>query len=83
MEETATEIEVKTVYEKVVGDLIARLTWKVRFQKGVLALSIASPALKHELWYRRESLAQRINEMLGRQAVKKIVFYETDGLGKK
>lgn len=83
MEESATELEVKGVYEKVVGDLISRLTWKVTFKNGVLALSVASPALRHELWYRRESLASRINEVLGRNAVKKIVFYETDGLGKK
>ena len=83
MEETATELEVKDVYEKVVGDLISRLTWKVSFKNGILALSIASPGLRQELWYRRESLVTRINDILGRQAVKKIVFYETDGFGKR
>lgn len=83
MEETATELEVKDVYEKIVGDLISRLTWKVSFKNGILALSIASPGLRQELWYRRESLVSRINDILGRQAVKKIVFYETDGLGKR
>ena len=82
MEESATELEVKDVYEKVVGDLISRLTWKVSFKNGILALSIASPGLRQELWYRRESLVSRINDILGRQAVNKIVFYETDGLGK-
>lgn len=83
MEESATELEVKDVYEKVVGDLISRLTWKVSFKNGILALSIASPGLRQELWYRRESLVTRINDILGRQAVKKIVFNETDGLGKR
>lgn len=83
MEESATELEVKDVYEKVVGDLISRLTWKVSFKNGILALSIASPGLRQELWYRRESLVTRINDILGSQAVKKIIFYETDGLGKR
>ncbi len=83
MEETVTEMEVKSVYERVVGDLISRLTWRVRFKDGVLALSVASAALRNELWCRRESLKEKINDELGRQVVKKIVFYEADGLGKK
>lgn len=83
MEETVTEIEVKTVYERVVGDLITKLTWKIRFKNGTLALSVASAALRHELWYRRDSLMEKINEQLGRKVVHNIVFYETDGLGKK
>lgn len=74
MEEAVTELEVKGVYEKVVGDLISRLTWKVTFKDGTLALSVASPALRHELWYRRDSLVEKINEQLGRRVVKKIVF---------
>ena len=49
MEEAVTELEVKSVYERVVGDLISRLTWKVSFKDGTLALSVASPALRHEL----------------------------------
>lgn len=74
MEEAVTELEVKGVYEKVVGDLIRRLTWKVTFKDGTLALSVASPALRHELWYRRDSLVEKINEQLGHRVVKKIVF---------
>ena len=53
------------------------------FKNGVLTLSIASPGLRQELWYRRESLTARINEAMGRTVVKKIEFYETDGLGKR
>ena len=83
MDETVTELEVKGVYERVVGELISKLTWRVRFKNGVLTLSIASPGLRQELWYRWESLTARINEAMGRTVVKKIEFYETDGLGKR
>lgn len=74
MEEAVTELEVKSVYERVVGDLISRLTWKVSFKDGTLALSVASPALRHELWFRRDSLVDKINEQLGRRVVQKIVL---------
>lgn len=83
MEERVTELEVKRVYENVVGDLITRLTWKVRFEKGTLTLSVASPALRHELWMRRDSLVEKLNEQLGGRVVQRIVFHEADGLGKK
>jgi len=74
MDDTANEIEVKTAYGKVVGDFINRLTWSVQFRKGTLTLSIASAALKQELFYKRTSLAEKLNEALGRNVVKKIVF---------
>ena len=74
MDDTAREMEVSRVYRAVVGDFISRLTTKVRFAEGVLTVKLASAALKQELTYRRSSLAERINEMLGYPAVKKIVF---------
>jgi len=74
MDDTANEIEVKYTYSKVVGDFINRLTYSVKFNKGTLTLSIASPALKQELFYKRTSLAERINDAIGRTVVNKIVF---------
>ncbi len=74
MDETANEIEVKSAYRRVVGDFINRLTPTVRFAKGTLSLSIASAALKQELFYKRSSLAEKINEALGRKVVNKIIF---------
>ena len=74
MDDTAQEMEVAHVYGVVVGDFINRLTVKVRYGQGVLTVQLASAALKQELMYRRTSLAEKINETLGRPAVKKIVF---------
>ena len=74
MDDTAQEMEVTHVYGVVVGDYINRLTVKVRYAQGVLTVQLASAALKQELMYRRTSLAEKINETLGRPAVKKIVF---------
>ena len=74
MDDTATELEVQRAYRQVVGDFINRLTWTVKFDKGVLRVELASAALKQELFYRRDSLATHINDALGRHVVNKIVF---------
>lgn len=74
MTEAVTEMEVKEAYKKVVGDLIGKLTWEIRFKDGILKVSIASPGLRQELWYRREALMEKINDMLGRPVIKRIVF---------
>ncbi|MCR5822422.1 MAG: DUF721 domain-containing protein [Bacteroidales bacterium] len=74
MDDTATEIEVRDAYSRLVGDLIMKLTWEINFDKGVLRVKLASAALRQELTLRRESLQQKLNETLGRNAVKQIVF---------
>ena len=74
MDEWATEVEVRTAYKAVVGDWLSKLTLAAKYDKGTLTLRLASAALKQELFYRRSSLAERINDTLGRQAVHKIVI---------
>ena len=73
MDETVMEMEVKRAYNSTVGDLISRLT-SVRYSQGTMTVSVASAALRQELWHRRDSLAARINDTIGNRAVKKIVF---------
>ncbi|MBQ0160797.1 MAG: DUF721 domain-containing protein [Bacteroidales bacterium] len=74
LDDVANEIEVKVAYKQVVGDFINRLTWSIKFADGTLTVQLASAALKQELFYKRTSLADRINEAIGKNAVKKIVF---------
>ena len=68
----ADELRVETVYRQLAGDLISRLTSSVQFSHGVLSLRLSSAALRHEMFNRRESLRQRINDNLGVEAVKTI-----------
>lgn len=74
MDDAADEMEVRRAYGAVVGDFISRLTTSVSFSHGTLTVMIVSAALKQELFYRRSSLMQKINEALGCQTVQKIVF---------
>ena len=74
MDDTVTEIEVRRQYNILVGDLISRLTWSLSFKDGILTARLASAALRQELFYRRNSLLEKINDNLGRDAVKEIRF---------
>ena len=74
MADYASEIEVEQAYRRLAGDLIMRLTQRVSFKKGTLWLKYMSAALRQEMTYRRESLRQKMNEDLGREAVKKIII---------
>jgi hypothetical protein len=68
----ADELRVETVYRQLAGDLISRLTSSVQFSHGVLSLRLSSAALRHEMFNRRESLRQHINDHLGSETVKTI-----------
>lgn len=74
MDDAVTEIEVRREYNALVGDLIRRLTTSLSFKKGVLTVRLPSAALRQELFYRRNSLIEKINDSLGRNAVKEIRF---------
>lgn len=74
MDGTVDVMEVRNAYHKVVGDLISRLTWSVRYDAGVLTVALSSAALRQELSYRKEGLVNRLNEVLGRSVVKTIKF---------
>ena len=68
----ADELRVERVYRQLAGDLISRLTSSVEFSQGVLSLRLSSAALRHEMFNRRESLRQHINDHLGSETVKTI-----------
>jgi len=74
MDDTVTEMEVVRVYRQVVGDLISRLTSSAKFSKGTLTIKLRSAALRQELFYRRQSMADKINDGLGKTVVKQIVM---------
>lgn len=75
MDETVSEMEVKKAYAIVVGDFINRLTESVKFKNGVLQLKLSSAALRQELYYRRDGMMDRINEILDGSVVKRIEMF--------
>lgn len=73
MTDLATEVEVEHTYRRLVGTTISNHTVALRYHAGTLYLTIITAALRQELNMRRTSLMQRINEELGKTAVKRIV----------
>ncbi len=72
--ELASEMEVERTYRRLAGDLISRLTQSVLLSGGTLYLRVASAALRHELFKRRESLRRHINQEVGSETVRNIVI---------
>jgi len=74
MDDTVTDLEVRRAYKAAVGDFISRLTTDVRYAKGTLTVRVVAAGLRNELFLNRTRLADRINEVLGRPAVKRIIL---------
>lgn len=65
-------LQAKKSYAIVVGDLINKLTIKINYSKGTLYLQYSSAALANEIFMRRHSLVEKINQNAGRPVVREI-----------
>ncbi len=50
-------------WRAVVGERVASLTSELRFEKGILHVKIDSSLIRQELFYQREALKNKINEI--------------------
>ena len=74
VEDVVSGAEVVTAYKEIVGDLIGKLSQNIKFTDGLLYVTIASAALRQELSYKRQSLTEKINQKIGGNRLKDIVF---------
>ncbi len=76
LEDVATSTDVEKAYRDIVGEMIAKLTYSVRYeqQTHVLYCNLASPALRNELSMHATGLQKSINEKVGKAVVSRIVF---------
>lgn len=65
---------VSSLWEKVVGKNIASKTKVVDFVDGKLIVSCSDPMWRAELLLRKDAIAARINEEVGKKLVKTIVL---------
>lgn len=64
--------EIISLWEKMMGPAIARRTQKLELKNGVLIVQITSAALRQELSYGKEKIAEQINKQLGKRVVKSV-----------
>ncbi len=62
------------LWPDIVGPGVNRYTVSRRVKDGVMVVQISSAALRHELMMVRTALCRRINEAIGRDVIKDIVF---------
>ena len=68
------EHRASALWPEIVGDGINRYTIRRYVQNGVMTVHLSSASLANELMLNRASIIQRINEALGREIIREIIF---------
>ena len=61
-------------WDIVVGDTIAKMTEIERIVNGILYVKVQNPSWRNELRFRKAHISKRLNEAIGKNMVKDIVF---------
>ncbi len=68
------EVRLINAWENVVGKMIAKHTTDLHIQRKSLFVYLDSDALRNELSYTKSLLIRRLNEEVGKEVIKDIVF---------
>ncbi len=68
------DCEIWHVWQNVVGDTVASNAQPIVIREGCLTIGVKEPIWMQELKYQAESIRQKLNERLGRDAVREIRF---------
>lgn len=74
LETPLNETRMAAAWPQVMGEAIARYTGDVFVRNQVLYVQLKSPALKANLMMGREALVQTLNDFVGAQVIRSIVF---------
>ena len=61
-------------WREIVGEHVANLTHDVRLERGILYISVSSSVVRNDLFFRRDQLAQLINQRAGMQLVNAVII---------
>ena len=68
------EHRASALWPQIVGDGINRYTIRRDVKDGVMTVYLSSAPLANELMLNRDRIIQRINEALGRDIIREIIF---------
>ena len=68
------EHRASALWPQIMGDGINRYTIKRYVKDGIMTVHLSSAALKSELMLNRDTIIKRINEALGRDIIREIIF---------
>jgi hypothetical protein len=64
---------IKDVWEKVMGQTVAKYTTKIEIRQKTLFVQTPIAALKNELHYQKTLIIQRINEVFEDEVIDKVI----------
>lgn len=67
-------LEIKDVWEELMGKTIAKYTDDIQLINHQLIISTSTAPLKQELLFQKEKIRNRINEMFNEHAVKEVII---------
>lgn len=70
-------VMVMTLWEQVVGEMLAQKSWPEKMDEGALTIGVINHAWAEELHLHKTEILSRYRQLLGRGAVKEIVFHVT------
>ncbi|MBW8333243.1 MAG: DUF721 domain-containing protein [Prolixibacteraceae bacterium] len=68
------ELDLIKSWETVMGKTVARYTGNLYIQNSTLFVETTSPIVRNELLMMREDIRVRLNEVVGEELIKTIVF---------
>jgi predicted nucleic acid-binding Zn ribbon protein len=68
------ELDLIKSWESVMGKTVARYTGNLYIQNSTLFVETTSPIVRNELLMMREEIRVRLNEVVGEELIKTIVF---------
>lgn len=74
LEQGVTKTDLWLSWETIMGPSIARHTQGIELRKDVLIIRLSSSALRHELAFAKDKIAQKINEHIGKDTVKEVIL---------
>ncbi|MBS1733635.1 MAG: DUF721 domain-containing protein [Bacteroidetes bacterium] len=66
-------VRIESVWEEMMGKTIAKYTEKIQIINQTLFITTSVAPLKNELLYQKETIIQRINEMMGEKVIREVV----------
>lgn len=74
LDEKMSQFAVKSSWKDIAGELIAKNTTEISFNKKIIFITLQSAALKHEVSFRKEELLKNINEFCKYNLIDQIVI---------
>jgi len=74
LERKLNELDLIKSWEEVMGKLVARYTGNLYIQNSTLFVETTSPVVRNELLMMKEEIRVRLNEVVGEELIKTIIF---------